>query len=255
MPQDWLEVVPDFVVEIRSKHDRRRDILHKVGEYLAAGVTAVLNFDPTSLTLEIHRDDETQTFRGDDAWSLPDLLPGFSATVRELAEQEEELLQPSDEETKLGSRMGNTCGIWPGPDTGWLFARPDRLARIAAGYGNLQPLGRGKAAFGPRHSSHFRRCSAVSNSNATTSDLSCRTSKVNGFAGGSGAAAESLGAAAGGGHQAATRRFISFVKATLSAAGMPTKSAVGWSNRTEGKPRNCMRSCCNRRVFLRRTLP
>ncbi len=86
MPGGRLDVTPELAIEIRSEHDRRRDILNKVSEYLRAGVTAVLTFDPERLVLEVHRDDETQTFRGDDRWALPDVLPGFSATVRELVE-------------------------------------------------------------------------------------------------------------------------------------------------------------------------
>ncbi len=87
LPKHGLpETPPDLVVEVRSEHDRRSELFRKVGEYLNAGVQVVAVFDPFQAVLEIHRESGTEVFRGAEVWTLPDLLPGFSATVDALLE-------------------------------------------------------------------------------------------------------------------------------------------------------------------------
>jgi Uma2 family endonuclease len=67
--------VPELVVEVRSPHDRWRDVHEKVAEYLAAGVTAVLVLDPdTNSAHVIHADQPTRVLGPQDTLTLPDLL-------------------------------------------------------------------------------------------------------------------------------------------------------------------------------------
>jgi Uma2 family endonuclease len=83
LPHDqYADVVPDLVVEVRSPSDRWRKILAKVGEYLSAGVTVVIVADPTTSSVLVYRDEGSpQTFGPNDSLTIPDLLPGFSAPV------------------------------------------------------------------------------------------------------------------------------------------------------------------------------
>ena len=77
-PEDYLETVPELVVEIRSKNDSNPEINAKVEEYFQAGVQMVWIVDPAARTLAAHRPDTSvQVFRGDEPVTC-DLLPGFA---------------------------------------------------------------------------------------------------------------------------------------------------------------------------------
>ena len=68
---------------MRSPTDRWGDIFAKVGEYLQAGVRAVVVFDPTTATASVYRPDELQQiFDNGDELTLPDVLPGFAVPVK-----------------------------------------------------------------------------------------------------------------------------------------------------------------------------
>jgi Uma2 family endonuclease len=83
----YFDVVPELVVEVRSPTDRWQKILVKVGEYLSAGITAVLVLDPQTKSAQIYRDEGLpQTFGPDDTLTLPDVLPGFELVVRRVFE-------------------------------------------------------------------------------------------------------------------------------------------------------------------------
>ena len=80
---DYLTVVPDLIVEVRSPSDRWSRILAKVMEYLEAGVTVVCVADPKSLSVQVHRDDEMPlTLHDDDEITFADVLPGFRGPVK-----------------------------------------------------------------------------------------------------------------------------------------------------------------------------
>ena len=46
IPSGYLSFPPNLIVEVRSPDDRWRDLLTKVNEYLAVGVTCVIVLDP-----------------------------------------------------------------------------------------------------------------------------------------------------------------------------------------------------------------
>jgi Uma2 family endonuclease len=74
--------VPELVVEVRSTHDRWRDVLEKVMEYLAAGVLVVLVLDPESRSAHIFGADQPpRTLGPEDELTFPGLLEGFTARV------------------------------------------------------------------------------------------------------------------------------------------------------------------------------
>lgn len=85
----YLSVVPDFIVEVRSPSDRWSQVMAKVTEYLTAGVTAVCVLDPNSASpgATIYRDNrEPEAFAAEAELTVPDVLPGFKVRVAEFWE-------------------------------------------------------------------------------------------------------------------------------------------------------------------------
>lgn len=84
-PTTITDVVPELVVEVTSPSNEWSEIFVKVGEYLKAGVTAVLILDAESATASVYRNDEfQQIFDNGDDLVIPDVLPGFAVPVKKL---------------------------------------------------------------------------------------------------------------------------------------------------------------------------
>jgi Uma2 family endonuclease len=78
---------PELAVEVRSDDDRWKDIHHKIGEYLDAGVLTVVVVDPAVQTVHVFSADRpVETLHVDDDLSLEDILPGFRVAVKKLFE-------------------------------------------------------------------------------------------------------------------------------------------------------------------------
>jgi Uma2 family endonuclease len=78
IPEGYLAIPLDLVVEVRSPEDRWRKILEKVTEYLEVGVTAVIVLDPEPRTAHIFRADRPpQQLGPDDELTVPDILGDF----------------------------------------------------------------------------------------------------------------------------------------------------------------------------------
>jgi Uma2 family endonuclease len=87
MPSGLFAIAPDLVIEVRSPSDGWNDVFIKVGEYLSAGVRAVVVLDMTTRSASVYRKDEfQQIFDNGDALIIPDVLPGFAVPVRNLFE-------------------------------------------------------------------------------------------------------------------------------------------------------------------------
>jgi Uma2 family endonuclease len=87
LPEGYLPVVPELVVEVVSPSDRWPKVLAKVAEYLVAGVSVVIVLDgERTSAMVFHDDGTTRTLPADDELTLPDLLPGFSVMVRRFFE-------------------------------------------------------------------------------------------------------------------------------------------------------------------------
>lgn len=87
LPPGYWPASPELVVEIRSCDDRWKAIIHKAGEYLAAGVLTVAVVDPETLRVHLFSADrEVSILNRDDQLTFPDILPGFSITVSRLFE-------------------------------------------------------------------------------------------------------------------------------------------------------------------------
>ena len=87
LPDGLLPVSPDLVFEIRSPSERWNAVFTKVGEYLRAGVRAVVVIDISTLSASVYRNEEfQQIFDNGDTLTIPDVLPGFSIPVRSFFE-------------------------------------------------------------------------------------------------------------------------------------------------------------------------
>lgn len=82
LPDGYLNVPPDLVVEVRSTEDRWRLVLEKVNEYLRVGVTVVIVLDPESRSAHLfHADRAPRTLGPDDELAVPDVLGDFQVAV------------------------------------------------------------------------------------------------------------------------------------------------------------------------------
>lgn len=87
VPEGLLAVIPDLVVEVRSPSDTWSEIFTKLGEYLGAGVRAVIVLDAASTSASVYRPEELQQiFHNGDELTVPEVLPGFAVAVRRLFE-------------------------------------------------------------------------------------------------------------------------------------------------------------------------
>ena len=83
----YLEVAPDLAIEVKSEFDRWSEISEKIAEYLKAGVLVVCVVDPDTDSVQVHYPDKAaRVFQADDELVLPEVLPDFRVTVRELFE-------------------------------------------------------------------------------------------------------------------------------------------------------------------------
>jgi Uma2 family endonuclease len=81
----WIEGGPDLAVEVRSPHDRQREIDERVADYFAAGTTLVWVVDPATRTIVVHTPDAPdRTLTEADVLDVGDVLPGFRVAVREV---------------------------------------------------------------------------------------------------------------------------------------------------------------------------
>ena len=87
IPMGGYWPAPDLVFEVRSPDDRWKQIHHKIGEYLDAGVLTVVVVDPAVQTVHVFSADRpVETLHVDDDLALEDILPGFRVAVRKLFE-------------------------------------------------------------------------------------------------------------------------------------------------------------------------
>lgn len=82
LPDRYLDVPPDLVVEALSPFDRWPKVLAKVAEYLDAGTTFVLVLDDQRRLAHLYRaDGATLVLNVDDELTIPDLFGDFRVRV------------------------------------------------------------------------------------------------------------------------------------------------------------------------------
>ncbi|MBE9235976.1 Uma2 family endonuclease [Anabaena aphanizomenioides LEGE 00250] len=83
--RDFVELVPDLVVEIKSKSDRIKPLEEKIQLFLQLGATVGILIDPDNLTVTVYRfNQKPLILKNHDILSVPELLPGWELPVSEL---------------------------------------------------------------------------------------------------------------------------------------------------------------------------
>lgn len=87
VPAGFLDCVPDLVVEVLSPEDRPREVLDKVGEYLAGGARRVWVIDPEARRAAVYRSlTEVREIPEPGSLEGEDVLPGFSCPLATVLE-------------------------------------------------------------------------------------------------------------------------------------------------------------------------
>ncbi|MEH2281864.1 MAG: Uma2 family endonuclease [Nostoc sp.] len=83
--RDFVELVPDLMVEIKSKSDRIKPLEEKIQLFLQLGSTVGILIDPDKLTVTVYRINQAPVvMQNGDTLTLPDLLPGWELAILEL---------------------------------------------------------------------------------------------------------------------------------------------------------------------------
>ncbi|MEH2040895.1 Uma2 family endonuclease [Nostoc sp.] len=83
--RDFVELVPDLMVEIKSKSDRIKPLEEKIELFLQLGSTVGMLIDPDKLTVTVYRLNQAPVvMQNGDTLTLPDLLPGWELAISEL---------------------------------------------------------------------------------------------------------------------------------------------------------------------------
>ncbi len=85
LPEGYVPIVPDLVVETRSPYDTAREVAEKVAEWLVAGVRMVWVIEPQKRTITTHRTGrDPQVFTVGDMLDGEDVLPSLSMPVKNI---------------------------------------------------------------------------------------------------------------------------------------------------------------------------
>lgn len=84
-PRDFADLVPDLMVEVKSKTDRIKPLKEKIQQFLELGTQVGILIDPDTETLTIYRQGaEPVMLTNQDMLTIPELLPGWSMPVESL---------------------------------------------------------------------------------------------------------------------------------------------------------------------------
>jgi Uma2 family endonuclease len=83
LPEGYLNVVPELVVEVVSPHDRAGEVDEKIQEWLAFGVQVVWVVYPNTERVFVYTRGQASptVYRADDTITGGDALPGFAVAV------------------------------------------------------------------------------------------------------------------------------------------------------------------------------
>ena len=83
LPDGYLELAPDLVLEVRSPSATHPEVMEKIALWLRSGVKIVWDLDPGSCRLTVHRPGETpRVLEAGDTLSCEGVLPGFSLPLQ-----------------------------------------------------------------------------------------------------------------------------------------------------------------------------
>ena len=87
IPDSFIELVPDLVVEVVSPGDTRREVQEKIEDWLRAGVRLVWAIYPVTRTATVHRSrDDITHLTENDMLDGEDVVPGFTCRLGEMFE-------------------------------------------------------------------------------------------------------------------------------------------------------------------------
>jgi Uma2 family endonuclease len=83
--EDYAELVPDLMFEVKSKTDSLTKLRGKIQEFLELGTKVGVLVDPRTRTMEVYRLNQDKIVLGDeDILKVPELLPGWELPVVEV---------------------------------------------------------------------------------------------------------------------------------------------------------------------------
>ena len=83
--RSFVQLVPDLMVEIKSKTDRIKPIVEKIQSFLALGSQVGILIDPDKETVTIYRlTGEPVVLTSSDTLTIPELFPGWQLPIAEL---------------------------------------------------------------------------------------------------------------------------------------------------------------------------
>ena len=85
LPEGFISVMPDLVVEVVSPTDTRREVQEKVEEWLRAGVRLVWVIYPVTRSADVYRSiEDVSHLTEDDRLDGEDVVPDFACRLGEL---------------------------------------------------------------------------------------------------------------------------------------------------------------------------
>jgi Uma2 family endonuclease len=83
--RDFVELLPDLTVEVKSKTDRIKPLVEKIELFLQLGSVVGILIDPDKREVAVYRlDQNTVTLKDGDTLTLQELLPGWELAISEL---------------------------------------------------------------------------------------------------------------------------------------------------------------------------
>lgn len=83
--RDFVQLVPDLMVEIKSKTDRLKPLEEKIQSFLQLGAQIGILIDPDRQTVTVYRPTgEPAVLLNSDTLTIPELFPGWELPVAEL---------------------------------------------------------------------------------------------------------------------------------------------------------------------------
>ncbi|MEH1786127.1 Uma2 family endonuclease [Nostoc sp.] len=83
--RDFVQLVPDLMVEVKSKSDRIKLLQEKIKLFLELGSTVGILIDPDKVLVTVYRPNlEPVALKNNDKLTIPELLPGWELAIAEL---------------------------------------------------------------------------------------------------------------------------------------------------------------------------
>jgi len=83
--EDFADVVPDLIFEVKSKRDSLQKLRQKIEDFLEAGTQVGVLVDPRTQTMEVCRPNTEKVVLGnEDILEVPELLPGWQLSVADV---------------------------------------------------------------------------------------------------------------------------------------------------------------------------